>query len=654
MPIVDLTDSSASPIPNDLYTPLKHTSHVWQHFKLSRSIKWFAWCCVEGCPDSRRKVARPASTTTNLSDHLRKYHRRLADPSPSSSSSASSPSIRELLKQATTTPCSTSFQRELDDLITRAVVANCLPFNIVDSSEFVTAFHFATNRSYLPLSRTKLTSSVDALYESMTNVLLADMRDNSVSITSDAATLDNGGSYITVTAHYITAQWEMRNVALLVTRLQGSHTGEYVRDLLDLTVQAWEAEGRIFAAVTDNGANFVKAARISSHINDELRCACHTLQVALKDAVHSQPALQQLCHDAQELVVTIRRSSLLTDELHDIQRLAIAAAAVRASPEEDGAGDPLTRPLKLAMNVVTRFNSMCILFSRLLDVRPHVQRLCLSRSADLADKALSVEQWQEVEELVSVLSPVKQLCDKLEASSSPSISLLIPLVQNVLQILYDVQCGLKTVSCRSVCEAVRTSIQQRTQTALQDRTVQIAMALDPRVRTKVLPNYDRSLSTVALREAFQTFQSTFAELRGHSAELRSASAVERRENAEGGGDRPPAKRQRSVTDLQDDCAVRVSVSELELFAKEGGIRMEQCPLEWWASRAASYPVLSQMARVYLAIPASSAPSERVFSTASLLLSDKRRRLEESRVARLMFLKHNMKLYDAIGAKHKKS
>ena len=482
MASIDLTASPA--IPTDLYTPRKLNSPVWLHFKLSHTVKWFAWCCVPGCLASRRKVARPGSTTTNLSDHLRKYHPRLTVSSASSSSS-STPSIRDQLKQSTATPCTTSFQRELDGLITRAVVANCLPFNIVDSPQLVSAFHFATNHSYLPLSRSKLTSSVDILYQSMTDVLLADMRDNSISITSDAATLDNGGSYITITAHYISAHWQLRNVALLVARMQGSHTGEYVRDLLDTTVQAWEAEGRVWAAVTDNGANFVKAVRISSHINDELRCVCHTLQLALKDAVHAEPALQRLCHDAQELVVAIRRSSLLTDELQDIQRVAIAAAAARADPDEGGA-EPLTRPLKLAMNVVTRFNSLCILFRRLLDVQPHVQRLCLSHSAELADKALSVEQWQEVEELVLVLTPVKQLCDRLEASSSPSLSLLIPLVQNMLQILYDAHCGLKKASCRSVCEAVMTSIQQRMQASMQDRTVQIAMALDPRVRTKVL------------------------------------------------------------------------------------------------------------------------------------------------------------------------
>ena len=53
------------------------------------------------------------------------------------------------------------------------------------------------------------------------------------------------------------------HVTLSVCRMTGSHTGEYVRDLLDMTLAAWEMDGRCFAAVTDNGANFVKAARLA-------------------------------------------------------------------------------------------------------------------------------------------------------------------------------------------------------------------------------------------------------------------------------------------------------------------------------------------------------------------------------------------------------
>ena len=80
--------------------------------------------------------------------------------------------------------------------------------------------------------------------------------------------------------------------------------------------------------------------------------------------------------------------------------------------------------------------------------------------------------------------------------------------------------------------------------------------------------------------------------------------------------------------------------------------MDECLLKWCKQRAARYPVLSQMAQVYLALPASSAPAERVFSAGTLVLTDKRRRLADERIAKLMYLKKNKALYDCITVESK--
>ena len=42
------------------------------------------------------------------------------------------------------------------------------------------------------------------------------------------------------------------------------------------------------------------------------------------------------------------------------------------------------------------------------------------------------------------------------------------------------------------------------------------------------------------------------------------------------------------------------------------------PLEWWKMYDGQFPPIAKLARTYLAIPASSAPSERVFSRAKLI------------------------------------
>jgi hypothetical protein len=44
------------------------------------------------------------------------------------------------------------------------------------------------------------------------------------------------------------------------------------------------------------------------------------------------------------------------------------------------------------------------------------------------------------------------------------------------------------------------------------------------------------------------------------------------------------------------------------------------PLEWWRIKAQQFPLLSELAIRYLCVPATSAPSERVFSSAGLTIA----------------------------------
>ena len=60
------------------------------------------------------------------------------------------------------------------------------------------------------------------------------------------------------------------------------------------------------------------------------------------------------------------------------------------------------------------------------------------------------------------------------------------------------------------------------------------------------------------------------------------------------------------------------------------------PLNWWSVNATNYPIISVLAKKYLAIPASSASSERVFSTAKNITDKKRWRLLPERLHKTIF------------------
>lgn len=88
-----------------------------------------------------------------------------------------------------------------------------------------------------------------------------------------------------------------------------------------------------------------------------------------------------------------------------------------------------------------------------------------------------------------------------------------------------------------------------------------------------------------------------------------------------------------------------SISEqLDQYLHEQLIdRWTGLPLEWWKQNASRLCHLAPLARKFLCPPASSVPSERVFSEIGIIYDKKRSRLTGENAERLCFLNYNLKL-----------
>jgi hypothetical protein len=85
-----------------------------------------------------------------------------------------------------------------------------------------------------------------------------------------------------------------------------------------------------------------------------------------------------------------------------------------------------------------------------------------------------------------------------------------------------------------------------------------------------------------------------------------------------------------------------TASEWTAYQAEPNVLITVNPLEWWKISSYKYPILSQLAKAYLAIPASQASTERLFSLAGLCISDRRTLLEPSVVENLLLLSSHVK------------
>jgi hypothetical protein len=90
--------------------------------------------------------------------------------------------------------------------------------------------------------------------------------------------------------------------------------------------------------------------------------------------------------------------------------------------------------------------------------------------------------------------------------------------------------------------------------------------------------------------------------------------------------------------------------ELKLFLQSTGLKLRKAnkkeyndPLPWWKENASKYPALAPLAQLFLCIPASSAPSERVWSQAARVLTVKRTNTTDEVSSGIMFVRENMEL-----------
>ena len=106
-------------------------------------------------------------------------------------------------------------------------------------------------------------------------------------------------------------------------------------------------------------------------------------------------------------------------------------------------------------------------------------------------------------------------------------------------------------------------------------------------------------------------------------------------------DSAPSKRQRTESSLdflmcyspekqeQDD--------ELDRYL---ACKCDSKPLVWWKEHEKDFPRIALIAKKVLAVPATSVPSERIFSAAGLLVNKLRNRLSSALVDKIIFLNKN--------------
>ena len=316
---------------------------------------------------------------------------------------------------------------------------------------------------------------------------------------------------------------------------------------------------------------------------------------------------------------------------------------------------PHRRSLKLIKDICTRWNSTFYMLQRCVLLQKHITNvLAESKYAHLVPSA---DEWLAAEKLCSLLEPFQIATDFLQGEKYPTLGGVSTYITTLVDGLQGTtppvhwQLGTRWNNLPKVVQEVRGFLLQDMRRRWDPTDLLLGMGAITHPGHKSLSWLNRS-----------NRQTIFSQLR-----TEMMNVVQKDEADEDGSDdeddhEPPAKKA-AVTSAEEDFDLlfghkdqspreEIAVGdedhiedEYQRYLKEAEINFRKDdPMEWWRKHEVHFPHVAKLARKYLSIPASTAPAERVFSTAKNVLQKKRWSLLPKRLGKCIFLRHNAKLF----------
>ncbi len=172
--------------------------------------------------------------------------------------------------------------------MTHYLVEEMVPFRTVQKPAFKAMLQ-AFDKQYVPPDRKYFSqTSIPEKYLSVKDGIIRELKDvDHFSVTTDMWSSVNMMPYMSLTIHYLSANWELKSKCLETVFMPDSHTSDNLAEALRSSFQEWSLnERKLVRITTDNGANIVAAVR--KHCWKWLNCFGHNLHLAVTNAMKTE------------------------------------------------------------------------------------------------------------------------------------------------------------------------------------------------------------------------------------------------------------------------------------------------------------------------------------------------------------------------------
>ncbi|KAE9277010.1 hypothetical protein PR003_g28901 [Phytophthora rubi] len=659
-------------------------SDIWQFITDLGNGKYSCKCCER--EDKMQMWNSKAHST--IRKHLKTYHKTEycgdSDVLTSRQTDLLCYGFERIVKQRV----GSEFNKaDADKALVDWIVANAQPFALVEQPKFIVFCATMQPLYKVPVRQTirchvikRWKLEKDLVRKTILRCLVVqDIGASRTSITTDMWTSAASKGYMVVTLHWIDENWNLRSVILGFLRVEYPHTGRRLADHLMDAVKAMDGSLllSIWAITTDNAKNNTtmvesinrklpneveehmesrtpsSAAAMTMEPNQnipephkvfQVRCLAHVLQLAVKEGLNECSFVDSGIGYVRDILKKMTESSSLNEELKRV--CAVLNVAFR-QPKLD---------------CVTRWNSTWEMVLSAIHLQKPIEELLRRirgrhegytnfaiKPDDRLAAAVGDETWLMLNEFCKFLTPVKAATTMMSGKNYPTFGMAVVVFELISKHAAKVVNQAHSRFTAEFALSFKTKLDEYDE-LVKSREAQIAAVLDPRAKS-LLPKVVADMAVIkqsviheyetAYRVRFETQQLPTTSPPLNQLEEQDAAlgeALYQLIDDNFGLDEPANFDGETFSSELDRW---LAYHDKTMNSKTSS--HEVCS---WMRSLDQFPRIKMMARDFLAVMATSVPSEQAFSSAGTVVSTRRARLGDDAVAAISEMKSFLEFNEA--------
>jgi len=516
----------------------------------------------------------------------------------------------EVESQSTNTQKYNSKQPK-QSLVTNALVNfvtdDLVPISLVDSTRFKALLGTLDPQYQLPSQEQLFTVLLKEKYESLKSSLCDQLRETkTINLTIDALSCHLNRSQLSITGHYISDQWRLESVMLGCSQVTGRLTTDSLKLWYEGIVSDFNISDKVKHIITDcrsNTTNLTGFEDVQDNTtsNEELETQdCISLSLEYDKIFEHHTCFEYM------LELVVKDGMTTADHIGTvIQKCFSLVSFIQSDILREGTTVEVPKwssQLKMIRSVLS------ISESTLAQIE--------------TTQKLTPDDWNLLHKIVEIFTPFEEAADFIQVGCSPTTGYVLPCIHGLKHHMQSMVSKYQSVLATNLQQ----SLNKRMLYYEQNETYILAAILDPRFKLRwCLDSNEKHKSLGILKSALDSM---------------IASTVDDKNG-------PPPKKKRSSFHFMSfmyDKEYSVSQSQpkdlVEDYIEATTVPLSTDAAKFWRDNEEKYPSLSRLAKDILAVPTSSGPVDRLFSTTGKMFTPETCWLDDVTFKHSMFIRCN--------------